>query len=304
LGSDSSQVFSITAQGAVTFSSQPIALKFSIGGPSFENILIAAENIPVSKTIAQLYSDLTGKSSKTLSQVTVTGTAAIAIATYDTGTYQEGFTILVNSKIVDGGDLMKAVRVLSPGASPSTFSYVATLYVPVFTQAAAEFSLVESGSFSVTKSITCDDYSFEIDLSSESSITINAEMEIAGKLSSQGPLKFKFNGNWQESSEQVTFTGTLENPWVQPFGLSWLIIQSGDVSLALGGSDDIKFSFDGSAQLAFDLNGPVSITASIGGPGLENALFKINGIPINSMTVDLICYYLLGMSQPPSEIKS
>jgi hypothetical protein len=40
---------------------------------------------------------------------------------------------------------MKAVRVLDSSAGTGTFHYTFTLYIPIFTQAAIDISLAESG---------------------------------------------------------------------------------------------------------------------------------------------------------------
>lgn len=73
---------------------------------------------------------------------------------------------------------MKAVNVLDTSATPATFKYEFTLYVPIFTQAALELSLTESGApFKVRGPLACSAFSLDIEVASEQSeIKITADL--------------------------------------------------------------------------------------------------------------------------------
>ena len=96
--------------------------------------------------VLHIFEAVTGKKSpKALSEVAISAQGTLAIATYNTGNIREGFNYIVDATITEGGSLMKAVNFLDKMATPSTFKYEFTLYVPIFTQAAIELSLAETG---------------------------------------------------------------------------------------------------------------------------------------------------------------
>lgn len=76
---------------------------------------------------------------------------------------------------------MKAVNVLDRTATPATFQYEFELYIPIFTQAAIELSLTESGTpFQVRNSLQCTAFTIFVEIASgQSEIKLTAELGMA-----------------------------------------------------------------------------------------------------------------------------
>jgi len=301
LGDDSSQIFSVTAIGVLSFANSPATIEISFSGANYQNVLLAMVNIPVSKKLEDIYSDVYGKSAIALGQVSINGTANIGLSTYSDGKFQEGFTIFVDATLTKG-NLLSASQVLYSAATPNTFQYVATLYIPIFSDLGIDFTLAELTAFPVSKHIQCDSYTFTIDVTSDAQVSIVSDMNIA---TSDGQnLGITVSGVWQVSNEEVAFTGTLNNQWVHPFKLDWLTLETGKIQFVLGGSEMVQLTLQGDGLLSFEPSATIDVIASIGGADLSDVLFQVSGLPIKTGILDRVCYYLLGMSEAPSIIKS
>eukprot|EP01125_Pyxidicula_operculata_P021335 TRINITY_DN8162_c0_g1_i1.p1 TRINITY_DN8162_c0_g1~~TRINITY_DN8162_c0_g1_i1.p1 ORF type:complete len:1221 (+),score=341.94 TRINITY_DN8162_c0_g1_i1:146-3808(+) len=299
LGNPNSQVISMTAQGTVSFASGgPVTIVFSISGSEFNDVLISMQNIPLSKDIQKIYTDLTGKQAASLQQISVTGTGSITIATYNTGSAQEGLTFEVDATVVKGGNVAKAIQAFEGSTDPSTFKYVATLFVPVFgPQAGIDLSLTETGTFSVTKHTICNGYSLVFDVDQDSQFDFSASLQT--KVGDGQTLSVTASAQWEVGAEELTFKGQLTSPWIAPFGLSWMNLNTATFQLSLGSQFSISLS--GAATLEFAPAQPASAIVSIGGDNLQNVLFALQNIPVDGLTFGLMSLYVMGDANPPSQ---
>src|SRR6185437_9708953 len=133
--------------------------------------------------------------------------------------------------------LLRAVQVLLPTATTSTFNFDFALFSPIFGPLPAsdvDLSLSEQGSFRLTPDgeITCQSFDIVVDIQgSSSSFEIDADVSV--QLDNSVSLEFALSADWQEQTT-TTFTGELISSWIHPFGLNWFTLQSAELTLVLG----------------------------------------------------------------------
>jgi len=280
----------LQAVGLLKFSPQPVTVLVTIGGPSFEDILFAIEGVKCNKQVEDIYALITGKHHAALKQVQIQGIATIAISTFSSQGFQEGFTLMVDATLTEG--LMKStVNKLSP--ITQTFVYQFSMFLPIFTEIAIDLSLTETGSFAYSKKITINSYKLVLDLGGGDT-QFDLQANINTLLSDGQTLKLDVSASINENSG-LNFQGTTLNEWDKPFGLKWMNLQSG-ASVVLNLGEPFLFKVHGVATLSWVPGSSVTFDLQIGGPDLDQDLFSLQGIPWKVTTLDRIIHEVTGKS--------
>eukprot|EP01127_Copromyxa_protea_P001492 TRINITY_DN11476_c0_g1_i1.p1 TRINITY_DN11476_c0_g1~~TRINITY_DN11476_c0_g1_i1.p1 ORF type:complete len:1205 (-),score=342.70 TRINITY_DN11476_c0_g1_i1:105-3719(-) len=292
---------SLEAQSQLSWSSHPVTVDISLSGDKFEDILFEITNIAEAQNVAAMFAAVSGKTAPSVLSEITTATGTLAISTYATGNFREGFNFLVDATLTSGS-LLKAAQVLDKQATPSTFNYAFTLYVPIFaSQKDIEISLKETGSpFTVVGPLVCSDFTINIDVNSgNSNIVIDADL--SNKLKDGTVLQYTVSADWEESSaNSVEFKGVLSTAWNNPFGWSWMIVESGsDIDLKIS-TTSFDLTFDGTVQFPWSFGMSSEIFIEIGGPQMADAVFAIENFPLNTLSLDTIFQYIIG--SVPKEI--
>ncbi len=287
----SADVTSIAISGTTTFSfasSTPVVVTIDVLANG--DFLLSVTNIPI-PGLDSFYTTVVGKPTPdVVNQITVNGQASIAIASYNAGNYKEGLDLLIQATVSSGGSLFKASQVLK--STPSSQSYELLLNIPVFSSNPEylSISLTESGSFSLTKNSQISSYSVNVAISQDIAISLAAKLNVTTH--GQSTI-FDITSSWSEQSEQFTFAGAIDQPWKNPFGLSWLTaITSASVSFTIDGQRQVAtFSITGSASLSFAPT-PVQITLALDTDG--GFLIGVQNVPINNLV--FLYYAVVGQS--------
>lgn len=255
LGGDDYGQLSIHADCLVDFYSttQPVTVDGQIGGEDLADDYFKLSNFPVTKqTITLMYQHVFHKTPPAiLNEMNPQGTAMISLSTYD-GPVQEGFTFETVVTITDNGDLWKASKYLNPNPSQLNFDfyfYAGHLFSENWE---VDIKLTEQGAFKMTKTITCESYSMNFDLSDAPDIQLAVDLSIVVKRQPD-PLGVSVTADFNAGAESLSFTGSITN-WEHPFGRQWLNITTASVSFVLSASAGVE-SLDFSGSGVFRFNG-------------------------------------------------
>jgi hypothetical protein len=144
-----------------------------------------------------------------------------------------------------------------------------SLFVPVFGPKPDEIylRLAESGSRPLGGgNMLFQEFQLSVQVSDAQQTTIALSGQVAISLAQQPqPVAFAILGNWNQSTEVVSFTGQMVGKWLHPFNTLWLDITAVSVHLVIQKSAVQLLEFVGAATFTFDsipLDTSVTISTS------------------------------------------